>query len=121
MQNNLFLDINIIVQGTNYYAHQMMLCAASPYFKKSILNIRVPPGWRSEQNFICIVIDKCTAKQFSYLLDYIYRGEVNVPEKDLAGVLKAAEDLQISGLFAGVSNGSNEVGNIGKGNKIVFF
>ena len=76
------LDINIIVQDQNFHAHKLMLCAASPYFKRQILNIRLPPGCGSiEQNFICIVInDKCTPKQFGYLLDYIYKGEVNVPE-----------------------------------------
>ncbi len=88
----------------------MMMCAASPYFKKQILSIRLPPNHGSmDQNFVCFVIDKCTAKQFDYLMEYIYTGEANVPEKELAGVLKAAEDLQIMGLYSGVT--TNGIGN----------
>ena len=104
-KNNLLIDINIVVKGTNYYAHQMILSAASPYFKEMILSIRVSPGWqRSEHNFITIVLDKCEASHFSFLLDYIYLGEIKVPEKDLAGVLKAAEDFQICGLYSPENN-----------------
>ena len=33
-----------MVQGKNIYAHQLMLCAASPYFKETILAIKAPPG-----------------------------------------------------------------------------
>ena len=99
------LDITILVQGENFHAHKMLLCAASPYFKKQILSIRYPPGTSQDQSLICFVIDKCTPKQFSYLLDYIYKGEANVPEEDLAGVLKAAEELQITGLYSGLTNG----------------
>jgi hypothetical protein len=40
----MFLDIAIMVQGKNIYAHQLMLCAASPYFKETILAIKAPPG-----------------------------------------------------------------------------
>ena len=80
-QSRQLVDINIIVQGEHFAAHKVILCAASPYFKNQILNIKIPPGCGSpDQNFICIVTDKCSPRHFSYLLDYIYKGEVNVPE-----------------------------------------
>ena len=80
-QSRQLVDINIIVQGEHFAAHKVILCAASPYFKNQILNIKIPPGCGSpDQNFICIVTDKCSPRQFQYLLDYIYKGEVNVPE-----------------------------------------
>ena len=43
-QRQMFLDIAIMVQGTSIFAHQLMLCAASPYFKETILAIKAPPG-----------------------------------------------------------------------------
>ena len=43
-QGEMFLDIAMMVQGKSIFAHQLMLCAASPYFKETILNIKAPPG-----------------------------------------------------------------------------
>lgn len=47
------------------------------------------------------MIERHTPGVIKFLLDYIYRGEVTVPESELSDVLKAADDLQISGLFSG--------------------
>lgn len=43
------------------------------------------------------------------MMDYMYRGEVNISQDQLAALLKAAESLQIKGLSdsRGGSNGSN--------------
>ena len=43
-------------------------------------------GWSEDRAFPCFVLDSCTIVEVNYLLDYIYRGEVMVPEKDLSGV-----------------------------------
>jgi BTB/POZ domain len=41
------------------------------------------------------------------MMDYMYRGEVNISQDQLAALLKAAESLQIKGLSDSRSGGSN--------------
>jgi BTB/POZ domain len=50
------------------------------------------------------------------MMDYMYRGEVNISQDQLAALLKAAESLQIKGLSdsrggGGGSSGSNNNSN----------
>lgn len=41
------------------------------------------------------------------MMDYMYRGEVNISQDQLAALLKAAESLQIKGLSDSRSGGNN--------------
>ena len=52
------------------------------------------------------------------LVEYMYRGEANVPQHMLSSFIKAAETLQIRGLAEGASpSGGGGGGNIGNNNK----
>lgn len=42
-------------------------------------------------------------------MDYMYRGEVNISQDQLAALLKAAESLQIKGLSESKTSGSNKM------------
>lgn len=42
------------------------------------------------------------------MMDYMYRGEVNISQDQLAGLLKAAESLQIKGLSESKTSGSSK-------------
>lgn len=75
------------------------------------MSMRLPPSAGNEQSHIVFVIERVSARHMAYLLDYMYTGEVNVPAEDLAGVLKAAEELQVTGLYSSFRNGGGDQQN----------
>lgn len=46
-------------------------------------------------------------KELKAMMDYMYRGEVNISQDQLAALLKAAESLQIKGLSESKTGGNN--------------
>lgn len=46
-------------------------------------------------------------KELKAMMDYMYRGEVNISQDQLAALLKAAESLQIKGLSESKTGGSS--------------
>ena len=68
-----------MVNSEQFHAHKIMLCAASRYFHKHIMESKLPQGMdNGAMIFICT--DKVTHRQMSQILDYIYKGEIQVPE-----------------------------------------
>lgn len=47
-------------------------------------------------------------KELKAMMDYMYRGEVNISQDQLAALLKAAESLQIKGLSESKTAGSSK-------------
>ncbi|KAK3921212.1 Longitudinals lacking protein-like [Frankliniella fusca] len=84
------VDVTIAAEGKFVQAHKMVLSVCSPYFKDLF---KVNPCKHP------IVILKDTGyKEIEALLQFMYRGEVNVRQEELAMFLKTAEMLQIKGL-----------------------
>ena len=69
-----------MVGSEQFHAHKIMLCAGSLYFKRHILESRLPQGSMDNGSMIFICIDKVNARQLTQLLDYIYKGEIQVSE-----------------------------------------
>ena len=95
--NKLLLDENysdstILCGGKFYPVHRLVLSTCSEYFESMFaqcLKINKYPF---------IVVKDIDPKQMEALLNYMYRGEVNVPQDDLPDLIKAAEAFQIRGL-----------------------
>ncbi|KAJ1524864.1 hypothetical protein ONE63_009730 [Megalurothrips usitatus] len=84
------VDVTLAAEGKFVQAHKMVLSVCSPYFKDLF---KVNPCKHP------IVILKDTGyKELEALLQFMYRGEVNVRQEELAMFLKTAEMLQIKGL-----------------------
>ena len=74
--------MTVVIQGEAFPVHKVILSAASPYFKNQIQQILQNQSYSGcGSPMICIVTDKCTPRQFSLLLDYIYKGGCDVPEQ----------------------------------------
>lgn len=54
-------------------------------------------------------------KELKAMMDYMYRGEVNISQDQLSALLKAAESLQIKGLSDSKTGGSSSASTTGKG------
>ncbi|XP_014274265.1 longitudinals lacking protein, isoforms H/M/V [Halyomorpha halys] len=83
-------DVTLFAGGKSLKAHKVVLSACSPYFDK-MLEVH------DEKNPI-IVFNDLSYDQLRAMLEYMYRGEVNVSQEQLDSFLKVAESLKIKGL-----------------------
>merc|ERR1719251_114216 len=68
----------------------MVLSACSSYFEQLFVNF-------SEPNQIVILKDT-SFLDISAIIDFMYRGEINVSQDRLSSLLKTAENLKVKGL-----------------------
>lgn len=71
--------------------HKLVLCASSSHFEK--LLGALPPGQTP-----IVVLDGPHPQDVASLIHFIYHGEVNVDQENLASLLRTAESLKIKGL-----------------------
>ncbi|XP_042224507.1 longitudinals lacking protein, isoforms F/I/K/T-like isoform X4 [Homarus americanus] len=85
-----YTDVTLACDGKFYSVHKLVLSTCSDYFcamfDKTACKSPV------------IVLKDIKSEDLEALLDYMYLGEVNVRQCDLASLIKAAENLRIKGL-----------------------
>ncbi|XP_042231158.1 longitudinals lacking protein, isoforms H/M/V-like isoform X2 [Homarus americanus] len=84
-------DVTLCCQGEVWRLHKLVLCASSSHFEK--LLGALPPG-----NSPIVVLDGPHPQDVASLIHFIYHGEVNVDQENLASLLRTAESLKIKGL-----------------------
>jgi len=86
----LYTDATLACEGKFYNAHKLVLSTCSDYFSAMLdrTNCKNP----------VIVLKDIRSEDLEALLDYMYLGEVNVRQSDLATLIKAAECLRVKGL-----------------------
>ncbi|XP_077288161.1 sex determination protein fruitless isoform X1 [Arctopsyche grandis] len=90
LQREALCDVTLACDGETVKAHQTILSACSPYFESIFLQNNHPHP-------IIFLKDVCFSIMKS-LLDFMYKGEVNVGQNMLPMFLKTAESLQVRGL-----------------------
>ncbi|RXG52064.1 Longitudinals lacking protein, isoforms H/M/V [Armadillidium vulgare] len=85
-----FADATLAVEGKFYQVHKLVLSTCSEYFSEIFE--------RTPCKSPVIVLKDVRCQDLESLLDYMYMGEVNVNQTDLALLLKTAECLRIKGL-----------------------
>jgi len=89
-----FFDVTLAIDEDNQCpAHKVILSAASPFFR-GILK-RNP-----SQHPSIVMPTQVRPTDLQNILDFIYQGEVNVPESELENFLNVGEILKIRGLTA---------------------
>ncbi|KOC67969.1 Longitudinals lacking protein, isoforms H/M/V [Habropoda laboriosa] len=90
-------------------------CCGPRFFPSSALSSRLstspaPPGLLSEHydKHPVFILKDVKFKELKAMMDYMYRGEVNISQDQLAALLKAAESLQIKGLSESKTGGSSK-------------
>jgi len=92
-----FVDVSLHCEGRVLKAHKVYLSAASDYFKSVLKGTNLwqhPILFLSEIPFV----------DLQKILEFIYCGEIQIPQKKLTSFLKSAESLKINGLNENISN-----------------
>ncbi|KAK7869166.1 hypothetical protein R5R35_006620 [Gryllus longicercus] len=95
LDSNTLVDCTLAAEGQCLRAHKVVLSACSPYFQLLL-------SQHTDKHPIVILKD-VKFEELKAMVEYMYRGEVNIPQDQLGPLLKAAESLQIRGL-GGASN-----------------
>lgn len=85
-----YTDATIAVEGKFYPVHKLVMSTCSEYFSEIFE--------RTPCKSPVVVLKDVRSQDMDALLDYMYLGEVNVNQNDLASLLKTAECLRIKGL-----------------------
>ncbi|XP_059059926.1 protein bric-a-brac 1-like isoform X2 [Achroia grisella] len=90
LQTESFVDVTLACDGQSLKAHKVVLSACSPYFQSLFMDnpCRHPI-------IIMRDIKYCDLKA---VVDFMYRGEINVSQDQITALLKVAETLKIRGL-----------------------
>ena len=87
---DMFVDATIACGGKVYSAHKFVLSTCSDYFKHIFT--------RNPNSNPIVFMKDVSCRDIEALLDFMYHGEVNVPQSSLGSLIKTAEGLQIKGL-----------------------
>ncbi|XP_018907225.1 uncharacterized protein [Bemisia tabaci] len=90
LESGTLVDCTLAAEGQYLKAHKVVLSACSPYLGMLL-------SQHYEKHPILILKD-IKFQELKSMLDYMYRGEVNISQEQLGTFLKAAESLQIKGL-----------------------
>ncbi|RVE55109.1 hypothetical protein evm_000007 [Chilo suppressalis] len=95
-QNGEFVDMTLAADGCYVKVHQVLVALASPFLKELIASAPCPHP--------VVFLYNISQKTLSYLLEYIYTGEVLVPADKISSFVAAAKSLHIKGLENFISN-----------------
>nr|XP_027226028.1 pollen-specific leucine-rich repeat extensin-like protein 2 [Penaeus vannamei] len=96
-----FTDVTLACEdGATLHAHRLVLAACSSYFQALFVNAHTA-------NHPIVVLKDVRACDMRALLEYMYRGEVNIEHDALQGLLRVAESLKVKGLVEELGNETN--------------
>lgn len=91
LQTEAFTDVSLVADnGQIVKCHKIVLAACSSYFQSLFIALPCPHP--------TIILKDVKYSELRAILEYIYRGEVNVQHDQLKNLLKIAQMLQIKGL-----------------------
>ena len=100
-ETNAFIDVTIACDDDQLGAHKLVLSSSSSVLENFFM--------QNPNNFgrSLIYLRGTKKKDLRTLLDFIYSGEANIPQDDLADFMKLANDLKIQGLVEEVEENPN--------------
>ncbi|XP_055915369.1 protein bric-a-brac 1 [Eupeodes corollae] len=90
LQNESFVDVTLACDGQSIKAHKMILSACSPYFQALFID-------NPCQHPIIIMRD-VKWPELKAIVDFMYKGEINVSQDQIGPLLRIAEMLKVRGL-----------------------
>ena len=94
---DMFTDVTLVTDDNHQVsAHRIILCAGSEYFRKILEEKKHP------HPMLCL--EGISSGDLNIILDYIYMGELLIPESSLTSFLKIATRLKCSGLNSDIKS-----------------
>ncbi len=88
----VFFDVILMTEDDqSFYAHKVVLSAASDFFKRILR--------KADHSKPLIYLCGVEYGQLVHILDYIYEGEIKIQQRDLNKFLVVAQKLKIAGLL----------------------
>lgn len=88
-QSKEFCDVTIVVKGTVFPAHRVMLIAASEKFRKLFNDI---PSDKTDHQ---IEIENFQPETMSVIIQYMYSGQLQLNDENIAEVLRLCDHLEL--------------------------
>lgn len=104
LQSESFVDVTLACDGNQIKAHKIVLSACSPYFQSLF--------FENPCQHPIIIMRDVKWPELKAIVEFMYKGEINVNQDQISPLLAIAEMLQIRGL----AEVNNEQGNVGVGN-----
>lgn len=90
VSNETFADVTLACDGHLLKAHKIVLSACSNYFKEVFL--------ATPCKHPVVILKDIKVEDLKAIIDFMYRGEVNVSQNQLGNLLRTAEVLRVKGL-----------------------
>ncbi|CAG0879848.1 unnamed protein product [Cyprideis torosa] len=97
--NQNFVDVILACGGSHLSAHRLVLSACSSYFEKLLREV-------DHINYPVLIFEDTSVELLTFALNFMYRGEVEVPSAKLPEFIRLAETLEIRGLQWGTQHGN---------------
>ncbi|XP_031346961.1 protein bric-a-brac 1 isoform X2 [Photinus pyralis] len=91
LQNEAFVDVTLACKDLSLKAHKVVLSACSSYFQKLLLENPC------KHPTIIMPQDVCY-DDLKFIIEFVYKGEIDVSQAELQSLLKTADQLKIKGL-----------------------
>lgn len=85
------VDVTLSCGDQQIHAHRVVLSACSPYFRNMFEKQANP------FHYPIVNIDNIYIEDLKLVLEFMYRGEVMIPQDRLAHVLRCANSLEVDG------------------------
>ncbi|XP_075230274.1 uncharacterized protein LOC142329487 [Lycorma delicatula] len=95
LQSESFVDVTLACDGHSVKAHKMVLSACSPYFQALF--------FENPCQHPIVILKDVKWPELKAVVEFMYKGEINVSQEQIGPLLKVAESLKIRGL-ADVNN-----------------
>ncbi|XP_066991941.1 protein bric-a-brac 2 isoform X3 [Anabrus simplex] len=91
LRNEAFVDVTLACNDSSLKAHKVVLSACSSYFQKLLMENPC------KHPTIIMPQDVCFS-DLKFIIEFVYRGEIDVSQAELQSLLKTADQLKIKGL-----------------------
>ncbi|XP_042230718.1 protein bric-a-brac 2-like [Homarus americanus] len=90
LQTESFVDVTLSCEGQSIKAHRMVLSACSPYFQCLLSE--------APCTHPVIILQGVKWPELKAVVEFMYKGEINICQEQLGSLLRVAESLKIRGL-----------------------
>jgi len=97
-QGDHLTDVTLSCGKREFSAHKLVLSVCSTYFNELFTPRRIQKNHRPANDAAIVYLKDVDPHHMELLLNFMYRGEINVEEGELMNLLSTARGLQIRGL-----------------------